>query len=65
MPAYDIAKIVVFGFLFVLGLIMTVFPKKCTREDLREDPTQVAKLRKGGIVMMICGALLIVMTILM
>ena len=57
MPAYDIAKIVVFGFLFVLGLIMTVFPKKCTREDLREDPTQVAKLR--------CGALLIVMTILM
>ncbi len=64
MSAYEISKMVVFGFMFLLGLVMAVFPKICTKQEFREDPFQVSKIRKSGFIMMGCGLALIVMNIL-
>ena len=64
MSAYDLAKIFVFGLMFLMGLIMVIAPKPCTKKELRDDPEQVKKVRTSGIIMMVCGALLIVMNLL-
>ena len=65
MSAYELAKMACFGLMFVLGLIMVIIPKQCTRKDMHEDSNQVAKTRTSGIVIMICGALLIVLNLFM
>lgn len=64
MSTYDLARLAVFGLMFILGLVMTVIPKQCTKKEFRDDPSQVAKIRKNGIGIMICGVLLIVVNIL-
>ena len=65
MSLYGIAKFVVFGIMFLMGLIMVIFPKPCTKKELRDDPAQVSKVRSSGVVFMICGALLIALNIFM
>lgn len=35
--------------LAILGLVMTIAPKMCTRADKRDDPQSVAMIRKLGI----------------
>lgn len=60
MGLYDIAEILLVGLAFVLGLYMTIVPKSCTKEELRDDPAQVAKTRRNGIILMIISAVVIV-----
>ena len=60
MGLYDISEIALVGMAFVLGLVMTVAPKSCTKKEFKDDPAQVAKVRRNGIILMIIGAVVIV-----
>lgn len=60
MGMYDLAEIVLVGLAFVLGLVMTVAPKSCTKKEFQDDPAQVAKIRRNGIILMVIGAVVIV-----
>lgn len=48
----------------LLGLFMAIFPKTSTKKEKRDDPEAVAKNRKGGIAIAICGAVCTVLLIL-
>ena len=51
----------VFGLLALgLGIYMAVAPKSATKKEMRDDPAAVAKTRKSGIIVTICGLLLVV-----
>ena len=60
MGMYDLAEIALVGLAFVLGLVMTVAPKSCTKKEFKDDPAQVAKIRRNGIILMVIGAVVIV-----
>ena len=60
MELYDIVEIALVGLAFVLGLIMTVAPKRCTKKEFQDDPAQVAKIRRNGIILMVIGAVVFV-----
>ena len=60
MEMYDIVEIALVGLAFVLGLVMTVAPKSCTKKEFQDDPAQVAKIRRNGIILMVIGAVVIV-----
>ena len=63
MSLYGLVKLCVFGLMALLGLVMVIAPKPCTKKELREDPEQVGKVRKSGVIIMICGVLLIVLNV--
>ena len=65
MELYDIAEIALVGMAVVLGLIMTVAPKSCTKKEFKDDPAQVAKIRRNGIILMVIGAVVVVGLILL
>ncbi|MBO4309521.1 MAG: hypothetical protein J5856_00480 [Lachnospiraceae bacterium] len=50
--------------IFILGLIMSIFPKGSTRADLREDPKAVNKTKTSGVVMAVLGVILLVLGII-
>lgn len=63
MSLYDLAKIILFGIIVILGLVMVVSPKACTKKELRENVEEVSKIRKAGFFEMACGIILIIITV--
>lgn len=47
--------------MFCLGLFMAVCSKAATKKEFRDDISKVSKTRTSGIVIMICGILLIIL----
>ena len=43
--------IIAAGAMALLGVLMAAAPAQCTREEQRDDPEAVAKVRKFGFVM--------------
>lgn len=41
-----------------LGLAMAIFPKQCTKKELRDDPNSVKKIRTSGFILMGCAVVL-------
>ena len=64
MSIYQYAKLVIFGLMFLMGLFMCIVPKLSTKQEFRDDPEQVKKVRRSGIIIMICSILIIVLTLL-
>lgn len=52
---YEMIKYVLAIMMLGLGLFMIICPKLATKKELRDDPNMVAKNRKSGIVITICG----------
>lgn len=48
--------------MFGLGLFMTICPKQATKKDQRDDENAVAKNRNAGIVLIVLGILLELMS---
>ena len=46
----------------VLGIFLALFPRQLLKEGSRDDETKVAQCRKWGIVMTICGLLIMLFT---
>ncbi|SEP94231.1 hypothetical protein SAMN02910369_00942 [Lachnospiraceae bacterium NE2001] len=63
MSIYQYAKLVIFGLMFLMGLFMCIVPKLSTKKEFRDDPEQVKKVRRSGIIIMICSILIIVLTL--
>ena len=61
MSAYDLAKVVVFSILIILGLVMVIAPKACTKKENRDNPEEVSRVRKAGFFEIGCGVILIVL----
>ena len=61
MSTYDLVELGLAVAVFVLGLIMVICPKACTKKEQREDAEAVAKVRKSGILEMVVGVLLLVL----
>ncbi|MBP3921051.1 MAG: hypothetical protein J6D28_05755 [Bacilli bacterium] len=56
---------VAFGtIIFLLGIFMVASPKKSTKEELRNDEKMVSKTRKNGFIVIICGLVILVMSII-
>ena len=49
----------------LLGLFMTICPKLSVKKELRDDAKAVSGMRIRGIVVLVCGVLVIVINILM
>lgn len=61
MGSYEVAKLILAGLIILLGLVMVIFPKACTKAENRDNPDAVAKVRKSGILEMVIGVLLLVL----
>ena len=61
---YDLLPFLCGGAIFVLGILMTVMPKLMTKKEMRDDPAAVAKVRKGGIIEIICGIIICILAFL-
>lgn len=61
MSAYDLAKVVVFSILIILGLVMVIAPKACTKKENRDNPEEVSRVRKAGFFEIGCSVILIVL----
>lgn len=61
MGAYEMTELVLAGLVFLLGVIMVLCPKACTKKALRDDPEAVARVRKSGIIEMVVGVLLVIL----
>lgn len=52
---YDMIPVFCGIFFVIYGLLMMVCPKIMVKKEWREDPDRLAKARKNGPVVMICG----------
>lgn len=52
---YISAKVICMLLVSALGIFMAIFPEKATREDLRDDPDQVKKMRRNGLLLTVLG----------
>lgn len=43
----------------VLGVYMAVNPEKCIRKNAENDPDAARSIRRGGIVIIVCGIIMI------
>ncbi|MGN1481074.1 hypothetical protein [Porcipelethomonas sp.] len=48
----------------VLGVYMTVNPEKCIRKNAENDPDAAGSIRKGGIIILVCGIIMIAVGII-
>ena len=48
--------------MMALGMVMTVNPKQCTKEEFRDKPEIVKKTRRSGIIFMCCGVVVVVLS---
>ncbi len=51
--------------LIALGLFMVICPKQAAKKENRDNPEAVSKVRKSGIIEVVCGILLIIIEIIM
>ena len=62
--SYEIFGIAAGAMLMVMGLIMTIAPRSATKKDARDHPETVKKTRRYGIIMLACGAFVLVYAII-
>lgn len=62
---YEYGFYVMAGLLFIMGLILIILPKLCTKKELQDVPQQVQNTRKMGFVYIAFGAFLLVIKYLM
>ena len=48
--------------MMALGMVMTVNPKQCTKEEFRDKPEIVKKTRRSGIIFMCCGVVVVILS---
>ena len=60
---YDMIKIVFALIALGCGIYMVICPKLATKKEMRDDPEVVAKTRKSGIIITVCGILLVVLNV--
>lgn len=58
---YDMMELILAGIMVLFGIFMIACPKQSTKKKYRDDPEKVAKVRKAGIVWVICGILLFIL----
>lgn len=63
MGAYDYFKCVMTVFVFILGIVIFVFPEKSTKKEERNDKNAVAATKKKGLILMVLGFVLTVLLI--
>lgn len=62
---YDMMELILSGIMVLFGIFMIACPKQATKKQYRDDPEKVAKVRKAGIVWVICGIILFILDLLM
>ncbi len=58
---YDRFQLILSGVMVLFGIFMIAFPKQATKKQFRDDPEKVAKVRFAGVVWIICGAVLLIL----
>lgn len=58
---YDMMELILAVIMVLLGIFTIAFPKQSTKKKYRDDPARVEKVRKTGIVWIICGILLFIL----
>ncbi len=58
---YDMMELILAVLIILYGIFMIACPKQLTKKQYRDDPARVAKVRKAGIVCVICGILLFIL----
>ena len=48
--------------MMALGMVMTVNPKQCTKEEFRDKPEIIKKTRRTGIIYICCGVVVVVLS---
>ncbi|MBO7095458.1 MAG: hypothetical protein J6V94_00685 [Lachnospiraceae bacterium] len=48
--------------MMALGIVLTVNPKQCTKEEFRDKPEIVKKTRRTGIIYICCGVVVVVLS---
>lgn len=61
---YDMMELVLAVVMVLFGIFMIACPKQATKKQFRDDPEKVAKVRKAGIVWVICGIILFILDLL-
>ncbi len=61
---YDLIPTILSIFAFIMGLMMIFCPKIMVKKEFREDSVQLAKTKKSGILIVICGVALFAVGIL-
>ena len=61
---YDMMELMLSGIMVLFGIFMIACPKQATKKQFRDDPEKVAKVRKAGIVWVICGIILFILDLL-
>lgn len=60
---YELIKLACAVVVLVCGIFMAACPQAATKKEMREDPEVVAKTRKSGFIMIVCGVLLVVINL--
>ncbi|MBP3620978.1 MAG: hypothetical protein J6J16_04350 [Lachnospiraceae bacterium] len=63
MDLIDKLEVIVEAILVVLGLVGVICPKLVTKKEERENPDSLKKARLMGVVEVVLGIVLIVMTV--
>lgn len=58
---YNYIPFFIGAILGVLGIVMSVNPKMCTKETFRDNAAMVAKSRKSGILFIVLGVIMIIL----
>ncbi|MCM1082804.1 MAG: hypothetical protein NC393_03800 [Clostridium sp.] len=62
---YDMMQYVLSACMVLFGIFMIAFPKQSTKKEYRDDPKKVGKVRKAGIVWVVCGVMLFVLDLVL
>ncbi|MBE5954499.1 MAG: hypothetical protein E7257_10190 [Lachnospiraceae bacterium] len=52
---YDMLPMIFSAFFVIYGVLMIVCPKPIIKKEWKEDEYRLAKMKKGGILVIICG----------
>lgn len=55
---YDLIPFICGVLMLGLGAFMTICPKQSTKKNKREDENEVAKVKKSGIILIVCSIVL-------
>lgn len=58
---YDMMQYILCAVMILFGIFMIAFPKQSTKKQFRDDPQKVGKVRKAGIVWVVCGVALLIL----
>ena len=58
---YDMIPVFCGVFFIIYGVLMMACPKAMLKKEFKEDPDRIAKMKKTGPVVMICGIVIAVL----